>query len=125
MKLPNATFLEAFFILGFGVAHFAIPFFLPPNFVAETTVFEVVQIAGFVLPGCFAVAISAILYYVTRNIVPATVLAFLYGGGIFFHALYLFGLFPSMLLVSTPLISVGGIIIDAVSIIVIFDFYRR
>jgi hypothetical protein len=116
---------EAAFILIFGLVHFAIPFVLPPNLVAETTVFGSIRIADLVLPGCFAVAISALLYFGTRNIIPGAVLAFLYAGGITFHALYLAGLFPSVLTITSPSVPIGGIIIDAASIIAIFDYYRR
>lgn len=116
---------EAAFILIFGLAHFAIPFVLPPNFIAETTVFGSIRIADLVLPGCFVVAISAVLYFGTKNIIPGAVLAFLYAGGITFHSLYLAGLFPSVLTISSPMIPIGGIIIDTASIIAIFDYYRR
>ncbi len=125
MRALSIATVEAVFILVFGVIHFAIPFVLPPNFIAETTVWGSLRIADFVLPGCFAVAISAILYFGTRNSIPGAVLAFLYGGGIAFHALYLAGIFPSVLVVPSPVISIGGIIIDAISIIAIFDYYRR
>ncbi|MGD6851131.1 MAG: hypothetical protein ACQCN6_03630 [Candidatus Bathyarchaeia archaeon] len=125
MNSMSIARLEALFILVFGLAHFAIPFLLPPNFVAETVVFGFLRIADFVLPGCFAVALSAIAYYATRNIVPAAVLAFLYLGGITFHLLYLLGVFPSVLTVPSPWISVGGIIIDVLSVWAIFDYYRR
>jgi hypothetical protein len=121
----NLATVEAAFILIFGAAHFAIPFVLPPNFIAETTIFNSIRIADLVAPGCFAVAISAILYFGTKNIIPGAVLAFLYAGGITFHALYLGGLFPSVLTVPSPAIPIGGIIIDAASIIAIFDYYRR
>ncbi len=124
MKLTIALF-ESLFILIFGIAHFAIPFLLPPNFVEQTTLFGALRIADFVLPGCFAVAISALLYYATKNLIPGAVLAFLYGGGIVFHALYLAGLFPSVLTVPSQVIPVGGIVIDALSIVAIFDYYRR
>jgi hypothetical protein len=115
------TRFEAFFILIFGAAHFAIPFLLPPNL--ESTTLWVLPIGYFVLPGCFAVAISSILYFATKNRAAGAVLAFLYGGGIFFHALYLSGLFPSVLIVPSPAISVGGIIIDSLAIAAIYDFY--
>lgn len=116
---------EAVFILVFGLVHFAIPFALPPNFIAETTILGSIRIADLVLPGCFAVAISALLYFGTKNIIPGAVLAFLYAGGITFHSLYLLGLFPSVLTISSPVVPIGGIIIDAASIIAIFDYYRR
>ncbi len=125
MKALSVAMLESLFILIFGVVHFTIPFWLPPNFVAETTVLDGLRIADFVAPGCFAVAISAILYFGTKNVIPGAVLAFLYAGGITFHALYILGVFPSVLVVPTPLISIGGIIIDAFSIGAIFDYYRR
>ncbi len=125
MNRLSVADVESIFVLVFGAAHFAIPFLLPPNFIEQTTVFGFLRIADFVLPGCFAVAVSAILYYATKNLIPATVLAFLYGGGIAFHALYLSGLFPSVLTISSPAIPIGGIVIDALSIVAIFDYYRR
>jgi len=124
MKPAAIARLEFYFILLFGVAHFALPFLLPPNFIADTTLLGM-RIADFVLPGCFAVAISAILYAATKNIVPGAVLAFLYLGGITFHALYLSGVFPSVLTVPSPLIPIGGIVIDVLSVAAIIDYYRR
>jgi hypothetical protein len=121
----NIATLEAFFILIFGIVHFAVPFILSPNFIAQTTIWGSLRIADFVLPGCFAVAISAIVYFAIKNIIPGSVLAFLYAGGITFHALYLAGIFPSVLVIPNPSVPVGGIAIDAVSIVTIFDYYRR
>ncbi|MGD6805919.1 MAG: hypothetical protein ACQCN4_03055 [Candidatus Bathyarchaeia archaeon] len=115
--------LEALFILIFGAAHFAIPFLLPPNL--ESTTLWIFPIGYFVLPGCFAVAISGILYFATKRLAAGACLAFLYGGGIFFHALYLLGLFPSVLTIPSAVIPIGGIIIDALSIAAIYNFYRR
>jgi hypothetical protein len=115
------TRLEAVFILVFGAVHFAIPFLLPPNL--DSTTLWVFPIGYLVLPGCFAVAISSILYFATKHRAAGAVLAFLYGGGIFFHALYLSGLFPSVLVVPSPAIPVGGIVIDSLAIGAIYDFY--
>ena len=121
LKVPS---LEALFILGFGVFHFVIPFILPPNF-TNTTLFGVLRIADLVLPGTFTVAISSIIFYLTRNRYPAALLAFLYGGGIAFHLLYLSGVFPSIIIVPDKLILVAGIVVDALSITAIYDYYRR
>ena len=115
--------IEASFILGFGVFHFAIPFLFPPN-VNEINLFGL-QISDFILPGCFILAALSIIFCLTKNRYPAAVLTLLFGGGITFHALYLSGLLPSVLVVSTPLILVGGIILDGLSIIAIYDYYRR
>ena len=92
---------------------------------SNTTLFGVLRIAYFVLPGSFTVAISSILFYLTRNRYPAALLAFLYGGGIVFHLLYLSGVFPSILVVPDKLILVAGIVVDALSITAIYDYYRR
>lgn len=119
----NTSRLEAFFILGFGVFHFAIPFLLPPNYNAPT-LFGL-QIADFVLPGCFLLAASAIAFFASKNPFCGGLLVFLYCGGITFHILYLSGLFPSVLVVPTRLLLVGGIVLDALSIFVVVDYYRR
>ena len=120
--MKTAT-LELIFLLIFGVFHFAVPFILPPNFHA-TNLFGL-QIADFVLPGCFALAILSIVFSLTGNRYPAALLAFLYSGGITFHALYLVGLFSPVIVVPTKMLLVIGIIIDGVSIIAIYDYYRR
>lgn len=119
----NTSQLEAFFILGFGLFHFAIPFILPPNYNAPT-LFSL-QIADFVLPGCFLLAASAIAFFVSKNLFCGGLLVFLYCGGISFHILYLLGLFPSVLVVPTKLLLVGGIVLDALSILTVVDYYRR
>ncbi len=121
LKVPS---LEALFILGFGVFHFVIPFILSPNF-TNTTLFGVLRIADFVLPGCFALAILSIVFYTTKNRYPAAVLAFLYGGGITFHVLYLSGVFPPVIIVPDKLFLVVGIVIDAFAILTVYDYYRR
>ena len=125
MKTVKTTTLEALFILGFGVFHFAIPFILLPNYSAATSIFGALRIADFVLPGCFALAISSIVFSVTKNRYPAVFLGFLFGGGIAFHILYLSGLFPSLIIVPTKLILVAGIAVDGLSIMTIYDYYRR
>ncbi len=125
MSAVKLATLEGLFILGFGVLHFAIPFLLPPNFTSDTNVFGALRIADFVLPGSFTVAISSILVYTTKNRYPAVLLAFLYSGGIAFHLFYLSGVFPSVILVPNPLFLIGGIIVDALSIMAIYDYYRR
>jgi hypothetical protein len=124
MKMVKVALLEAVFIIGFGVFHFAIPFILPPNFVANGTLAGL-RIADFVLPGCFALAISSLAFYLTKRWYAGAFLAFLYGGGVVFHALYLAGLFPAVIIVPDKLILVLGIVVDSLSIIAIYDFYRR
>ena len=124
MKHLKAATVEALFILGFGVFHFAIPFILPPNFSADTSLFGV-RIADFVLPGTFTVAISSILFYLTKNRYPAALLAFLYSGGIVFHLLYLSGVFPSVIVIPDKLILVVAVAVDAIAIAAVYDYHRR
>jgi hypothetical protein len=77
-----------------------------------------------VLPGCFALAVSAIIFYVTKSRYPAALLVFLFGGGITFHILFLSGLFPSVIVVPSELFLVAGIAADALSILAVIDYYR-
>ncbi len=125
MRLLKVAQLEGLYVLVFGVLHFAIPFLLPPNYIAQTTVFGFIRIADFVLPGCFLLAISTLVFFVTKNRYPAGLLAFLYGGGITFHALYLSGVFPPVILVPSSLFLVVGIVVDALAIGSIYDYHRR
>ncbi len=124
LKTVKVVLLEAVFILGFGAFHFAIPFILPPNFVANGTLAGL-RIADFVLPGCFALAIASIAFYLTKRWYAGAFLAFLYGGGVVFHVLYLAGLFPSVIIVPDKLILVLGIVVDSLSIVAIYDYYHR
>jgi hypothetical protein len=125
MKHLQISNLEAVFIVGFGVFHFAIPFLLPPNFASDTTILGGLRIADFVLPGTFLVAITSLLFYFTKNRYPAAVLVFLYGGGIIFHLLYLSGVFPAVLTVPSPWILAAGIVVDALTIWACIDYYHR
>jgi hypothetical protein len=125
MKNLKLTQVEGAFILLFGVFHFTLPFLLPPNFTSNTTIFGGLRIADFVVPGVVAVGVCAILYVWSKNRYPAGLLAFLYAGGITFHVFYLEGLFPSVLLVPSPFISAAGIIVDVLSILAIYNYYRR
>jgi len=124
MRMWRLASLEAIFIVVFGVFHFAIPFVLPPNF-SETTLFAALPIAYFVLPGCFTLAILSLVFFATKNRYPAAVLSFLYGGGITFHALYLSGAFPAVIIVPDKLFLVAGIVIDTLAILAVSDYYRR
>jgi hypothetical protein len=125
MKTPKTSSSELLFILIFGLFHFAVPFILPPNFAVDTSIFGALRIADFVFPGTFIVAVASILFYATRNRYPGALLVFLYGGGITFHLLYLSGVFPSVLLIPSPLILVAGVAVDALAIAATYDILRR
>jgi hypothetical protein len=116
---------ERYFILIFGIAHFGIPLLLPPNFGDQTTIFGFLRIADFVIPGCLAVASLAIVYFFRKKLAFGFLIAFLYSGGIVFHLLFLSGLFPSVIVVPSFVVSIGGILLDVLSIFAIFDYYRR
>ncbi|HUK84228.1 MAG TPA: hypothetical protein VLU95_00045 [Candidatus Acidoferrum sp.] len=124
MNVPNVKTAEVLFILGFGVFHFALPFIFSPN-LNMANLFGFLRIADFVLPGCFILAIISIVFYVVKSRYLAALLAFLYGGGVIFHVLFLSGLFPSVIIVPTSLISIAGIVIDSLCIIAIYDYYSR
>lgn len=124
MNVPNVKTAEVQFILGFGVFHFALPFIFSPN-LNMANLFGFLRIADFVLPGCFILAIISIVFYVVKSRYLAALLAFLYGGGVIFHVLFLSGLFPSVIIVPTSLISIAGIVIDSLCIIAIYDYYSR
>ncbi len=117
--------LEALFILGFGIFHFALPFILPPNFTVGTTLFATLYIGYLVIPGCLILGISSIIFYLSKNRYSAILLIFLYCGGIVLHFLYLTGLFPSVVVVPDGLILAIGIVVDALTISLIYDYYRR
>lgn len=122
MKLETA---EATFILIFGAMHFAIPFLFPPNPKETVNFLLTLPIADAVIPGCFLLATSAILFCLTKNRYLATLLVFLFSGGIAFHLLYLSGAFPPVITVPTPLILVAGVIADSLSVITIYDYYKK
>lgn len=125
VKALNARIAEALFILVFGAFHFAIPFILPPNTNTTINLFVTLHIADFVLPGCFTLAIVSIIFYLTSNRYPAALLAFLYSGGVIFHVLFFLGLVPTVIIVPNNIILVAGIVVDSLSIIAIYDYYRR
>ena len=124
MKILKVATLEALFVLGFGIFHFALPFVLPPNF-NSTSLFGFIPLGYFVIPGCFTLAAMSIVFFFKRNQYLAVLLALLYSGGITFHALYISGLFPPVLVVPTRLTLVGGIVIDSWAIFAIYDCSRR
>lgn len=111
--------LDALFIVCFGVLHFAIPFVLPPNF-ANTSIF-----AYAVTPGAISLAILSLVYYFTKNRFFGFFLSFFYAGGVLFHALFLLGFFPAILIVPSGLVLAGGLVLDVLVIASIVDFYRR
>lgn len=121
----NWNTLKALFILGFGIFHFVLPFILQPNFTAINTLFSTLHIAYLVIPGCLILGISSIIFYLTKNRYSAIVLIFLYCGGIVLHSLYLSGVFPSVIVVPDGFILAIGIMVDALTISLIYDYYRR
>jgi hypothetical protein len=125
LKILNVRVVEALFILVFGAFHFAIPFILPPNNNITINIFVTLHITDFVLPGCFILAVTSIVFYLTNNRYPAALLAFLYSGGIVFHVLYFLGIVPSVILVPNNIVLAAGIVVDSLSIITIYDYYRR
>jgi hypothetical protein len=111
--------LDALFIVVFGVIHFAIPFVLPPN-LANTSIF------GYAAsPGAIILGILSLVYYFSKNRFAGVFLSFLYAGGIFFHALFLSGVFPAILIVPNASVLVVGLVLDVLVILTIIDFYRR
>jgi hypothetical protein len=111
--------LDALFIVCFGVLHFGIPFVLPTNFV-NTSIF-----AYAAAPGAILLAILSLVYYFTKNRYSGFFLSFLYAGGVFFHALFLAGVFPSILIVPSTWVLVVGLVLDVLVILTIVDFYLR
>jgi hypothetical protein len=124
LKAFNGRNLEKWFILVFGAFHFAVPFLFPPSSNA-ITILGFLRIADFVLPGAFLLAILSFVFYFTKNRYSAGLLAFLYGGGVVFHVLYLSGLFPSVLTIPSNIVPVLGAIVDALAILTVYDYYRR
>ena len=125
MKALKAGTVESLFIVIFGVFHFVLPFILTPNPSTTINLFVTLHISDFVLPGCFTLAIVSIVFYVTHNRYPAVLLAFLYSGGIVFHMLYFLGLVESVIIVPNNIILAVGIPVDALSVVAIYDYYRR
>jgi hypothetical protein len=121
------AFVEASFILVFGVFHFAIPFLLPPNATAasDSIVFSTLHITDFVLPGTFSLAILSLVFLYTKNRYPAAGLALLYAGGIVLHTLFFVGLVPAVLIVPSSLLLALGIVLDALAIAAIYDYLQR
>jgi hypothetical protein len=124
MSAPKIITLEALFILIFGIFHFAVPFILPPNY-ANTGFIAGLQVADFVIPGCFTLAIISIIVFITKNRYAAVALSFLYGGGVVFHSLYLSGAFPRVIIAPSKLLLVAGMILDALAIVAIYQYCFR
>lgn len=127
MQRVKIVSVEAGFLLIFGVAHFAIPFLLPPNAFAASgsSIFSTLHITDFVLPGTFALAILSLVFLYTKNRYPAAGLAFLYFGGIVLHSLFFAGVVPAVLIVPSPLFLAFGIVLDALAIAAIYDYLQR
>jgi hypothetical protein len=125
VKALNAGTVESLFILIFGVFHFALPFILTPNPNTTINVLVTLHISDFVVPGCFALAIFSVIFYVRPIRYLGLLLAFLYSGGITFHLLFFLGLVGSVIVVPTNLILAAGIPVDAVAILAVYDYYRR
>lgn len=126
---PSLIKTEWAFILGFGVFHLLVPFFLPPNFIAAIvpiySLFWGLRLADLVIPGCIVLAALSILFIYTRNRFLMGALMFMYLGGAFFHALYLIGYLPPLLVVPNTSFLAFGLFIDTITAIVIYDYYRR
>lgn len=129
MFKPSLMKAEWAFILGFGVFHFLVPFFLPPNFVAAVvpvySLFWGLQLSDFVIPGSIVLATLSILFIYTKNRFLMGALMVMYLGGAFFHGLYLVGYLPPLIIVPDSSFLAFGLLIDTFTAIVIYDYYRR
>jgi len=129
MFKPSLMKAEWIFILGFGVFHFLVPFFLPPNFIAAVvpvySLFWGLQLADLVTPGSIVLATLSILFVYTRNRFLMAALMVMYLGGAFFHGLYLIGFLPPLVLVPDTSFLAIGLLIDTFAAIAIYDYYRR
>lgn len=129
MLKPSLRVAEGSFILSFGVFHLSVPLFVPPNFLTAIvpiySLFWGLQLADFVVPGCIVVASLSIVFIYTKNRYSMAALMFMYLGGAVFHALYLIGFLPPLLIVPHKSYLAFGIFIDTFTAAVIYDYYHR
>jgi hypothetical protein len=126
---PTITVGEGIFILGFGLFHLFLPFVAPPNFLATVipvySLFWGLNLADLVIPGCIVVASLSVAFIYTKHRVPMAALMFMYLSGAFFHALFLVGFLPPLLIVSQSSYLAFGIFIDIFIVALSYDYYRR
>ena len=129
MLKPSLMRAEWAFILGFGVFHLLVPFFVPPNFLTAVvpiySLFWGLSIADLVIPGCIVLAALSIVFVYTMNLFSMAALMIMYLGGAFFHTLYFIGFLPPLLVVPNTSILAFGIFIDTFTAVAIYDYYRR
>lgn len=126
---PTMTLGEGIFILSFGLFHLFLPFVSPPNFLAAVipvySLFWGLNLADLVIPGCIVVASLSVAFIYTKHRVPMAALMFMYLSGAFFHALFLVGFLPPLLIVSQSSYLAFGIFIDVFTVALSYDYYRR
>ena len=129
MFKPSLIVAERVFILGFGLFHLLVTFFVPPNFLTAVvpiySLFWGLSLADLVIPGCIVLASLSIIFIYTKNPWPMAALMFMYLGGAFFHTLYFIGFLPPLLIVPYKSFLAFGIFIDTFTAAVIYDCYRR
>ena len=129
MFKPNIAFSERIFILTFGLFHFLLPFVAPPNFLATVIpvygLFWGLNFVDLVVPGAVAVALLSIAFIYTKHLIPMVILMFMYSCGAFFHALFLLGFLPPLLVVGQGSFLFFGLIIDIFTVVISYDYYRR
>ena len=129
MFKPSVKFLEGSFILSFGLFHLLLPFVAPPNVLASMIpvygLFFGLNLVDLVIPGCVAVALLSVVFVYAKHRFPMLILMFLYSCGAFFHALFLVGFFPPLLIVDQSSALAFGIVIDVFTIVLSYDYYRR
>lgn len=113
--------IESVFLLLFGVFHFVLPFIFSFN---PTLFLFSFQVSSLAFLGSIALASLSVIFVFTRNRYFGFLLSVLYGFGIAFHTLYLFGLYPSVILVPNIIILYFGVLLDTIAIIMIFDYQR-
>ena len=124
MSITSFKDLEGLFILGFGVFHFLVPFIAPVN-KASNIIFLGIQMADLVVPGSIILALLSIVFYYFKDMYSMATLAFMYLCGTVFHALFLIGLTPSIIVVPHGSALVFGAFIDTFTPIIILDYSRR
>ena len=129
MFKPTIVSCERLFILTFGLFHLFLPFAAPPNFLATVIpvygLFWGLNLVDLVIPGAIIVALLSVVFIYTKHFIPMAILMFMYSCGAFFHALFLVGLLPPLLIVSQSSFLAFGLIIDIFTVIISYDYYRR
>ncbi len=114
-------YVEMCFILIFGGFHIFAPLIISVLPIRE-------EVFWLVAPMAISLGVLCIAYIVSKDKIQQIlkwIIMVMFAGGAITHLLYVFGVMPSWFVAMPVLAALGGVFMDALAVLIIYDYGRR